>query len=208
MAFQEHFQCRSGCVPASLRCDGVVDCASGDDEADCGGEKTTPASPCSEPDKFVCRGGGGLCIEAAYVCDGEADCADASDEADCPTDAHCSAISEFACRNRRQCVAAALRCDGRADCDDDSDEAPDLCAPNASASAAGDCHAADQFFCPQSRVCIPQLWVCDKVRRPRFATSSDRFVDGHRFIANRIRTAATARTKRTAPCPTLARPSI
>lgn len=63
------------CVAANRFCDGVFDCASERDEADC--EDTN-----CESGKVGC--GDGACIELNQVCDGTPHCGDGSDELNCP----------------------------------------------------------------------------------------------------------------------------
>lgn len=69
------FDCGDGnqCVDADQVCDGTEDCATGNDETDCG---------CGVGN-WTCDDG--QCIPAAFVCDGVFNCvADHSDEEDCP----------------------------------------------------------------------------------------------------------------------------
>uniref|UniRef100_A0A915K5E6 Peptidase S1 domain-containing protein n=1 Tax=Romanomermis culicivorax TaxID=13658 RepID=A0A915K5E6_ROMCU len=61
------------CIPAEWRCNGLADCAKGEDEQNCS---------CSDADQFRCSYGGG-CVEKRSVCDGVPNCADGSDEFDC-----------------------------------------------------------------------------------------------------------------------------
>lgn len=71
------FECADGqCIEPSWECDGIVDCSTGEDEANCE----------SEPEPEGCAGftcGDGSCIEAGWVCDEIVDCVDGSDEAAC-----------------------------------------------------------------------------------------------------------------------------
>nr|QJE49263.1 vitellogenin receptor [Diaphanosoma celebensis] len=143
----EWFKCNNDtCIPSQYRCDGIVDCTSGEDEKSCKNE--TPALGCTAK-QFECRGGG--CIDALYYCDGEFDCHDESDEpSSCPP-ATCGK-SEFACANKRSCIPTGAICDGQRDCADGSDEANCTSAQLCSSS---------QFYCTQSKICVPNLWVCD-----------------------------------------------
>jgi len=141
------FQCSSGCVPSSYRCDGVEDCSGGQDEKNC---TTRPAETTCSASQFQCNSGS--CIERDYVCDGEFDCRDESDEpATCPP-AACNP-DEFACANNRSCIPHGAYCDGQRDCADGSDEAN---------CKAGHTCTVSQFYCPRSKLCVPMLWVCDK----------------------------------------------
>ena len=60
------------CLQETQVCNGVRNCASGEDEANC---------QCNE-DQFRCQYGGG-CVLSSQICDGIYDCADHSDEWNC-----------------------------------------------------------------------------------------------------------------------------
>ena len=81
------------CLVETSRCDGQVDCVSGDDEAGCSEicfrpHPTKMCTQCTIAEGcqcntfyFQCSGGG--CVSATTVCDGVLSCADSSDEALC-----------------------------------------------------------------------------------------------------------------------------
>ncbi|CAG0918395.1 unnamed protein product [Notodromas monacha] len=97
--------CRSGgCVNATKRCNGQVDCPDRSDEDNC---------HCAEFE-ISCRSGG--CVNATKRCNGQVDCPDRSDEDNCQCESN-----EFRCGNG-QCIRADQRCNGRADCPDRADE--------------------------------------------------------------------------------------
>ena len=91
------FRCNDDTViPLSYRCDAVVDCSAGEDEANC----------------VTCDGHP---LEADYICDGIPDCADGRDEQGCPLP------PTFACTSGES-IPGEYRCDGYRDCADGSDE--------------------------------------------------------------------------------------
>ncbi|XP_052752510.1 basement membrane-specific heparan sulfate proteoglycan core protein isoform X3 [Galleria mellonella] len=137
----DDFRCYNGkCIEGSRRCNRVVDCASGEDEKNCG---------CTS-DEFQCDNG--KCIEIRKKCDGVQHCSDGSDEFECdyaqfrcssgkliplskrcdrqydcsPEDysdeQHCPCDDDdFKCDNGH-CIPARKQCDGSHDCQDGSDE--------------------------------------------------------------------------------------
>lgn len=64
-----------GCVDASARCDGQIQCPTGSDEENC-----TATEDCLESD-WTCRNH--ICIPKELRCNGVNDCLDNSDEEDC-----------------------------------------------------------------------------------------------------------------------------
>lgn len=69
----DKFLCNEGwCIPNDWRCNGVQDCAFGEDEMNCS---------CSSADQFSCKSGG--CIDILKTCDGIVHCSDGSDEHEC-----------------------------------------------------------------------------------------------------------------------------
>lgn len=95
---------RSGCVMASMWCDGSVHCPDASDEAHCS-----------------CRDR----VERDRLCDGYFDCPLGEDELGCmgclPTEFSCDDFSDG--RRRATCVAQTSRCDGNVDCPSGKDEA-------------------------------------------------------------------------------------
>ena len=70
------FKCNDGtCQPNIKRCDGIMDCLDGIDEANCG--------VCKRTDFTCVSGRGSECISYLKRCDGHIDCTDGSDEINC-----------------------------------------------------------------------------------------------------------------------------
>jgi hypothetical protein len=103
------------CIPQSKRCDGVRDCAAGEDEVAC------PATACQAMER-ACTGSTPPCIPEARWCDGNRDCLNGIDEQNC----HCKP-NEFDCGSG-QCVPRSERCNGVVACRTGADEAN--CVPN------------------------------------------------------------------------------
>ncbi|ROT60772.1 hypothetical protein C7M84_021634 [Penaeus vannamei] len=106
------FNCTDACIRDIFRCDGEVDCAAAEDEAEC--------DEC-QSGALQCRGGS--CVGAPRVCDGVRDCADGDDEDDCPANnstALCPA-GYLSCDNGT-CYNGRFRCDGKMHCNDTTDE--------------------------------------------------------------------------------------
>ncbi|MEM6994318.1 MAG: LDL receptor domain-containing protein [Myxococcota bacterium] len=165
------FTCESGeCISDALRCDGMPNCADGDDETACDGAPGEDACP----GQWAC--GDGRCIPNAWRCDGSyEDCPDGEDETSCdgdaPSDApdgpgepgepeepgepgepeQCSA-DEFAC-NDGTCIVAAYECDAWVDCPDGEDE-------NDCADAGDGGQTCGGFQCDNGE-CIPAYYECD-----------------------------------------------
>lgn len=72
------FECNDGtCIFFNKACDGVRDCAGGEDEDyPCGGSNLT--TTCRN-DEFQCSDG--TCILKKFKCDGKRDCSDGNDDA-------------------------------------------------------------------------------------------------------------------------------
>ncbi|KAK8396054.1 hypothetical protein O3P69_005266 [Scylla paramamosain] len=99
----EGWACRNGaCLPPVRVCDGVRDCAKGEDEEDCSCCKTIALRT---PER---------------ICDSIVDCDDGRDEVNCS----CVAVKEFKCyRSKPQlCVERGRVCDGTKDCQQGEDE--------------------------------------------------------------------------------------
>nr|CAD7392248.1 unnamed protein product [Timema cristinae] len=105
----DEFRCNDGrCIDDFRRCDYIMDCTSGEDEANC------PNIKCKDH-QFRCRDG--TCIDASLKCNNVTDCPnDNFDELYCP----CTA-DQFECTNRH-CIPRSRKCDGYNDCQDGSDE--------------------------------------------------------------------------------------
>lgn len=162
------FQCQSGCVPVSMRCNGVADCASGEDEDGCTAAQPaagTPDEPGCTQLQFACRSGG--CVSSSFYCDGQFDCHDESDEPESCPPVNCGA-EEFRCADGRQCIPQSMHCDGGHDCRDGSDE-PKNCSSQDHLLRC----LASQFYCPRSKLCIPQVWVCDEDKDCEFGEDED-----------------------------------
>ncbi|GFO34209.1 amiloride-sensitive sodium channel subunit gamma [Plakobranchus ocellatus] len=68
------FKCKDNiCHSLSLRCDGIVQCTAGEDEANCTGVASCPIG-------FFACASGGQCTYSSFFCDNYNDCQDGSDE--------------------------------------------------------------------------------------------------------------------------------
>ncbi|KAL2087738.1 hypothetical protein ACEWY4_016566 [Coilia grayii] len=123
----------SGCVKASLICDGQAHCSDGSDERMC-----TQNVNCL-PDDWTCRNG--LCIPIEQRCNGRNDCVDDSDEEACGP----CGDPRLRCPDG-VCLTASERCDGIRQCSDGRDE-PASCGKKCS-EANGGC----------SHTCVDQAW--------------------------------------------------
>ncbi|PAA66694.1 hypothetical protein BOX15_Mlig030287g1 [Macrostomum lignano] len=168
------FHCDGRCLKASVRCDGTIDCSSGQDEIGCPGRGN-----CGFSYEFSCRFSTGkgprdpACVPINFVCDGISECLHGEDEV-CPIDrVLCATDSYWTCKNGLHCIPVKQRCDGLLHCPDGSDErgcatAPAPTAlpdPSASAlpdsagcppgrrSVAGACQVADE--------CTEEFGTCD-----------------------------------------------
>ncbi|KAH9364231.1 hypothetical protein HPB48_000552 [Haemaphysalis longicornis] len=134
------------CLPRTMRCDGVKQCAHGLDERHC--ELWT----CRETD-FPCKSG--RCVFRMFRCDGDKNCPDGSDEDDCES-ATCIE-NEFRCKSG-QCISSEYSCDGDRDCTDGSDEDPVICLNETTRCSSS------MFEC-KSRSgeigCLPMMLRCD-----------------------------------------------
>ena len=122
------------CIAIQFVCDGIQDCAGGEDETLCpemctwkdqaivtktGCEGCTMERCACHEFHFQCLHVGG-CVPYSKVCDHHRDCTDGSDESWCEH-RPCTA-SEVACNNRR-CIRSELWCDQHMDCEAGEDEA-------------------------------------------------------------------------------------
>ncbi|VDD88098.1 unnamed protein product [Enterobius vermicularis] len=119
----DEFACvKSGrCIPATLRCDGVLD--------DCGDGSNMDEIGCSRNStclgQFVCHSnlsktlmGTHNCVEYSKHCDGIRDCPNGEDEINCKM----AEAKYLLCENQKQSVTKQQWCDGNEDCADGSDE--------------------------------------------------------------------------------------
>ncbi|TKS84303.1 Low-density lipoprotein receptor-related protein 4 [Collichthys lucidus] len=122
-----------GCVDASARCNGQIQCPTGSDEENC-----TAMEGCLESD-WTCRNQ--ICIPKELRCNGLNDCLDNSDEEDC------GLCGEDGLRcPEGTCLSAEKRCDGQIHCSDGSDE-PITCGRICSMNNGGCSH-----------VCVDEAW--------------------------------------------------
>ncbi|KAJ8668102.1 hypothetical protein QAD02_009765, partial [Eretmocerus hayati] len=132
------------CVPPYQRCDMVVDCVDGTDEAGCNYRKC-------QADDFKCSNTTmDYCLPKEKRCDGYLDCRSGNDEEGCSNTKPACRLDQFRCNVTQRCVDQAMRCNHKDDCGDNSDE--EHC--NFPACTA------DQFRCANS-LCIPTSYQCD-----------------------------------------------
>ena len=117
------------CIPLSKNCNNVIDCMTGEDEADCEHAVCSTGVGCTDSrckwpqcmcnqGYFQCEHGG--CVHADSICDDQKNCGDGSDEAFC-THALC-APHQMLCADGKMCIDEHQWFDGIDDCLDRSDE--------------------------------------------------------------------------------------
>uniref|UniRef100_A0A0N5ALW7 Chitin-binding type-2 domain-containing protein n=1 Tax=Syphacia muris TaxID=451379 RepID=A0A0N5ALW7_9BILA len=119
----DEFACvkSSRCIPASLRCNDVID--------DCGDGSNMDEIGCSRNStclgQFVCDSnlsksimGSHNCIDYSKHCDGIRDCPNGEDEVNCKM----GETKYLLCENQKQSVTKQKWCNGVEDCSDGSDE--------------------------------------------------------------------------------------
>ncbi|KAI5717758.1 hypothetical protein M8J77_010754 [Diaphorina citri] len=147
LSCEQYIWNKTYCFPQHFRCDKIVDCVDGTDEADCNFRKCSPGD-------FECDPPHGICIPKDKRCDGYYDCRNRKDEEGCPATTGLSCdLDQFRCANGQKCIDAKLKCNYHNDCGDNSDE--EKCNFTA-------CHVG-QFKCANS-LCIPVSYHCDGYR--------------------------------------------
>ncbi|XP_065898098.1 low-density lipoprotein receptor-related protein 1B-like isoform X2 [Dysidea avara] len=129
-----------------LDCDGIYDCADGQDEKNCYERE------CFALDDFRCNTTG-ACIRKVQVCDGILHCTDGSDEMNCLL-RDCPIPGDVKCPDNGSCIHSDMVCDGVDDCMDGSDET------NCSLRA---CPYPDDRRCSISQACIRAYQWCNNV---------------------------------------------
>ncbi|OWA51311.1 putative Low-density lipoprotein receptor-related protein 2 [Hypsibius exemplaris] len=192
-----HFWCRyqSGkngrCLPASWKCDGVINCFGGTDEQNCPGSisrlatassvastsssvtTNNPQGTCTSSDsEFQCKSG--ECIPIGYRCSGYyANCWDGSDEKDCEN--HVCGVEQFRCSSGH-CIHKSWKCDGEADCATDSSDEMD-CPTNNSMSIfvtpSSPLERLNSSLLLPIRTCVPY-----SDGKPRFRCTSGECISG------------------------------
>uniref|UniRef100_A0A8R1DI15 CW domain-containing protein n=1 Tax=Caenorhabditis japonica TaxID=281687 RepID=A0A8R1DI15_CAEJA len=149
---KDQFKCPGGnaCLPLSAKCNGVNDCAGGDDEKDCD-KCAKGAHKC-----------GKQCIKASQVCDGVSQCADGSDEqqCDCKT---CSGSDKALCDDGT-CIMRSQVCDGKKDCSDGMDEqdCPGSCAHETISKKSKTVSCLDGKQYAEAEACSGVVEVCEQ----------------------------------------------
>lgn len=112
----DQYRCANGlkCIPKSWICNGINDCAGGDDESStlCNstiefGNKQINSDPtrCLVKDQFICNNG--VCLDSHLLCNGENDCGDFSDESQCNVN-ECE--TKIVCAQKCQDMPIGYRC--------------------------------------------------------------------------------------------------
>ncbi|GMT04097.1 hypothetical protein PENTCL1PPCAC_26270 [Pristionchus entomophagus] len=144
------------CLPQESYCDGVQDCRSDDDEANCK-SWNRGAKMCAPT---------GRCIPRRELCDGILNCSDGSDEIDCECKL-CSGSDRALCSNSR-CLTRSQVCDGVSDCEGGLDEknCPGTCRVNDSSSSVPSTvktvQCSDGRRYPQTEACSGQIVACSR----------------------------------------------
>uniref|UniRef100_A0A8C8LYL0 EGF-like domain-containing protein n=1 Tax=Oncorhynchus tshawytscha TaxID=74940 RepID=A0A8C8LYL0_ONCTS len=190
-----YWRCLNGvCIPASSRCNQIIDCPDASDEKNCSkiscldyymlGVKETVFVSCNSTS---------LCVHPSWMCDGANDCGDYADETNSPSLRKRCEEGHFACPSGN-CIHTVWLCDGVKDCEDGADEFQcDLsclwnqfaCSKNKCIAKQWLCDGEDDcgdgldesseicgtatcgpglFSCPESYGCVPKHWLCDGER--------------------------------------------
>ncbi|XP_071493575.1 G-protein coupled receptor GRL101-like [Diadema antillarum] len=151
---QDEYRCPNGkCLRPSVRCNGVCDCKSCQDEVDCSEQEM-----CNyQTNGFLCPFRNGLptsCVKEQYVCDGHHDCVGGMDETYCDK---CISVNHTRCNeggdsNDRRCFLNSNYCDGRPHCVGGTDERACPALPS--------CNPSIHFECASGR-CVNLAARCN-----------------------------------------------
>lgn len=124
---ENEFRCGDGqCLPGSMRCDRVAQCADQSDEYGCQDNCVGVGKVSCGPQKEA-----GCFNNKTQRCDGVQDCLSGRDEHLCPSSVHnitppsqqsLEKLCVLKCRSDNSCYTHSQMCDGKADCRDFTDE--------------------------------------------------------------------------------------
>ncbi|XP_031752394.1 transmembrane protease serine 2 [Xenopus tropicalis] len=134
------------CIYSYQICNGVQDCAYGDDERNCA---TTTPSPCQMYCSYTYT-----CIHAYQICNGVQDCAYGDDERNCATTT--PSPCQMYCSYTYTCIHAYQICNGVQDCAYGDDERN--CATTTPSTPT--C----QMYCSYTYTCIHAYQICNGVQ--------------------------------------------